>query len=391
MFKKKPKSPNTMDIKLMEDSITEEEIEAVKRCLHSGQYTQWDIVKDFEKRFAEWNGSKYGVMVNSGSSANLLMVDMLKHKYNLQPGDEVIVPSVTWPTTIYPIIQLGLVPVLCDVDQSFNLDISSMKRMLSNKTKAVFVVHLLGQSADMDAITKCCKENGLALIEDCCESLGAKHGDKKVGNFGEMGSFSFYFGHHMTTIEGGMITTDNFETYDLLRSTRSHGWVKRTSRENNYPDFPNNNFVFDIPGYNFRSTEINASIGLIQLKKLDGWIETRKRNHKYFLERIRGRFETQKVDIDRTSSFCLPLLFQEKKERDFVLKNLYAMKGVETRPVVAGNLLRQPVFRNKSIRADKMPMADRIHDFGIYLPNNQYMNKEKIDYMVNGVEELISS
>ncbi len=379
-----------MDIKLMEDSITEEEITAVEKVMRSGQYTQWDVVADFEKKFAAWNGSKYGVMVNSGSSANLLMVDMLKYKYKLNAADEIIVPGVTWPTTIYPIMQLGLTPVFCDVDQSFNLDISSMRRMLSDKTKAVFVVHLLGQSADMSAINELCKKHNLALIEDCCESLGATHSGKKVGNFGDMGSYSFYFGHHMTTIEGGMIVTDSFETYDLLRSMRSHGWVKRTAREKSYSDFPNKNFVFDILGYNFRSTEINAAIGLVQLKKLDGWIETRKKNHRHFLEKIKGKFDTQKTD-NGTSSFCLPLLFNYKKRRDFVLENLYAMKGIETRPVVAGNLLRQPVFRSRNIKADNLPIADRIHDFGIYLPNNQYTNEEKIDYMIDSVEELSKS
>ncbi len=378
-----------MKIKLMEDSITEEEINAVNECMRSGQYTQWDKVDEFEREVAKWNGSKYGVMVNSGSSANLLMVDILKKKFGLRSGDEVLVPAVTWPTTVFPLIQNDLVPVFCDVDKSFNICIDSMRRVLNEKTKAVFIVHLLGQSADITEIKHFCSENGLVMIEDCCESMGARHNGTKIGNFGVMGSFSFYFGHHMTTIEGGMIVTDDFETYDLLKSIRSHGWVKRTAREEKYQNLPNRNFIFDVTGYNLRSTDMNASIGLIQLKKLDQWIEIRKRNHQHFLKGIENiGLTSQKVNFSETSSFCLPVLFRSKGERDFVLRNLSA-KGVETRPIVAGNLLKQPVFQAMQVKADQTPMADRIDEYGIYLPNNQYVTPEKVDFMIHCIRELL--
>ena len=377
-----------MKIKLMEDSITEEEISAINSCLRSGYYTQGSIVEEFERKVASWNGSKYGIMVNSGSSANLLMVDLLKKKHNLQNGDEVLVPSVTWTTTVFPIIQNGLVPVFCDVDQDFAISLESMKRMTSEKTKAVFVVHLLGQSANMTEIKKFCDENGLLIIEDCCESMGATHKDIKVGNFGLMGSFSFYFGHHMTTVEGGMIVTDDFEIYDWLKSTRSHGWIKGTSRMQEYEDHPQKNFLFDMAGYNLRSTNINASIGLMQLSKIDKWIEIRKRNHCYFLGKALSMgFKSQRINAEETSSFCLPLIFDNRKERNYILKNAQN-KGIELRPIVAGNLIRQPVFQKMNIKADDTPFSDLINENGIYLPNNQFMTFEKIDYMLNSIKDL---
>jgi len=376
-----------MKIKLMEDSFSKEEFKAVNDCLKSGKYTQGTLVDSFEKKFAAWNGSKYAVMVNSGSSANLLMVCMLKQKYNLRAGDEIIVPAVTWPTTVYPIIQNNFIPVFCDVDESFNLDVSSLKRMISRKTKAVFLVHLLGQPAKIKEIKEVCKEKNIILIEDCCESLGAKHNGTKVGNFGIMGSFSLYFGHHMTTIEGGMIVTDDFELYDLLKSARSHGWIRDSARKDRYPEFENKDFVFDILGYNMRSTDVNAAIGLVQLKKLDNWIRIRTNNHKYFLEKIsKTGLGYQKVNLNETSSFSFAILFNNKIERDNMLKRL-GSKGIESRPVVAGNLIRQPVFRKVKFRADKLRMADLIHDCGIYLPNNQFMNPKKIDCMIDSVKE----
>ncbi len=380
-----------LPIRLMEDSFREEEFKAAMDCLRSGQYTQGKIVEEFEQKFAQWNGSKYAVMVNSGSSANLLMAFMLKHKSGLQDGDEVIVPCVTWPTTIYPLIQHNLIPVLCEVDEGFNLDSDSLNRMISSKTKAVFLVHLLGQPAKIEEIKKICEKNNLLLMEDCCESLGAVYQGKKVGNFGKMGSFSFYFGHHMTTIEGGMIVTDDEEIYDLLKSARSHGWVRGSQRQHLYPQYENKNFLFDMLGYNLRSTNLNAAIGLVQLAKLDESIKLRIENHRYFREKVKPlRLKLQQINLDETTSFCFAILFGSKAERDYILRNISA-KEIESRPMVAGNLLKQPVFQSfdvQKMRADRTPLADEIHDCGIYLPNNQFMTKEKIDYMISSIQQL---
>lgn len=379
-----------MKINLMEDSFTHEEIDAINECLKSQRYTQGKLVEEFEKKFAEWNNSKYAVMVNSGSSANLLMISLLKEKFGLKDGDEILVPSVTWPTTVYPIMQNNLSPVFCDVDKSFNIDVDSIKKMANEKTKAIFAVHLLGQPAKMQEIKKFCEENNLLSLEDCCESTGAQKDRIKVGNWSLMGSFSFYFGHHMTTIEGGMIITNDFESQDLLKSMRSHGWVKGSSRIEKYSAFENKNFVFDIAGYNLRSTNINASIGLVQLKKLDNFVTKRKANHEYFLEKISCVGITpQEVNLEETSSFSLGILTENKVQRDYLLKNLQSY-GIESRPIVAGNLTKQPIFQNKHMKADVLSMADRIHNCGLYLPNNQFIGREEIDYMNKTLEKLLS-
>lgn len=387
-----------MNIKLMDDSFTENEFNAVLNCLKSGNYTQGQLVDSFEQKFAQWNGSKYAIMVNSGSSANLLMAFMLKEYLGLKDGDEVMVPCVTWPTTIYPLIQNNLVPILCDVDESFNLDINSLRRMIGPKTKAVFLVHLLGQPARLAEIQQICREQKLILIEDGCESMGAKYAGKKIGNFGVMGSFSFYFGHHMTTIEGGMIVTEDFKLADLLKSARSHGWVRNSARQEFYPDFENKNYLFDMLGYNLRSTDLNASIGLVQLEKLDESIKIRLDNHHYFLGRIKEfglvrefGLNIQAVDLEKdtfTSSFSFALLFKTKAERDYILQNL-GQKGIESRPIVAGNLLKQPVFRYTHLKADATPQGDQIHDCGVYLPNNQFMTRDKIDFMIDSIKKLM--
>jgi len=376
-------------INLMEDSIGKEEKGEILDCLEKGRYTQGEKVFKFEREFANWNGSKYAVMVNSGSSANLLMINYLKEFGGLSLGDEILVPSVTWPTTIYPIIQNGLNPVLCDVDESFNMSIDSIKKMTNENTKGIFLVHLLGQPAKVEEIKKFCLENKLSLIEDCCESLGAQKGGKKVGNFGNMGSFSFYFGHHMTTIEGGMIVTDNPETYDLLKSMRSHGWIRGTEREGKYPEFYDKSFVFDILGYNLRSTDLNAGIGLEQLKKVDEFIKIRKQNHKYFLDKLdKLDLETQKINIDETSSFSLPILLNDSLQKEYVLRELKKY-GIESRMLVAGNMARQPVFKDRNIKKDNLKYSDKIHNCGIYLPNNQFINPEKIDYMISSLESIL--
>jgi len=387
----KEKSRDPKKIKLMEDSLDQEEIRAVSDCLKSGEYSQGKVVDEFEKKFAEWNGAKYSIMVNSGSSANLLMILAIKKKFNLKEGDEILVPNVTWPTTVYSVIQNNLEPVFCDVDESFNINLESIKKMVSEKTKVVFVTHLIGQPSKIKEIKEFCEEKNLILIEDCCESTGAKVDNMHVGNFGVAGSFSFYFGHHMTTIEGGMIVTDDFEIYDLLKSLRSHGWVKGTEREGKYTAFKNENFIFDELGYNLRSTNLNAAIGLSQLKKLDGFIEKRRKNHEYFLTKIKDLPITpQKVDLAESSAFSLGIILPNENCRRYLLDEL-PLRGIECRPIVTGNLLKQPVFMNKNFKKDSQTMADIIHDRGMYLPNNQFMDEKSIDLIVDAIKDLLIS
>ena len=383
------------EIKLIHDSFTKEEFNALIDCFKSGYYTQGSVVKEFEEEFAAWSGAKYAVMVNSGSSANLLIITALKEKCNLQDGDEILVPAVTWPTTVYPVIQNNLVPVLCDIGDDFNISLDSMKRMISKKTKALFLVHLLGQPAKMDEITEFCRENNIILVEDCCESLGARYKGKKVGTFGLMGSFSFYFSHHITTVEGGMILTNDFDIYDMLISLRSHGWVRGTARGEKYKaELPNADFVFDSLGYNLRSTNLNAALGLVQLKKLDDIIAKRNANHKFFMKLMAANssIKLQKVNLEEISSFSLAMIAKTKEERDSLLKNLGKEK-IECRPIAGGDLSQQPIFKKipHKIRADNCINAGTIHNRGLFLPNNQFLDEQKIKYMVDSVNDILNS
>jgi CDP-6-deoxy-D-xylo-4-hexulose-3-dehydrase len=235
----------------------------------------------------------------------------------------------------------------------------------------------------MAEIKDFCGKKSIAVIEDCCESTGAKIGSTKVGNFGLMGSFSFYFAHHMTTIEGGMIVTNDSDTDDLLRSARSHGWVRGSKRADRYPDSIDKKFLFDMLGYNLRSTNLNAAIGLVQLKKLDSYIENRSRCHKHFLQKMIGlNLGVQKVDIDETSSFSLAVICRSKAEKEEMMDKL-TKNGVEVRPIVAGNLLKQPVFKSADYRRDKLTQAEIIDSCGFYFANNQAMNAEKISHVVS--------
>ncbi len=383
-----------MNIKLMHDSFTEEELQAVMDCMRSGEYTQGELVSEFEQKFANWVGARHAVMVNSGSSANLLMVMMLKEHLGLKDGDEVLVPAVTWPTTVYPLLQNNLVPIFCDVDDSFNISLASMNKMIGPRTRAVFAVHLLGQPANMYEIVRFCNEKGLVLLEDCCESLGARYLNIHVGNFGSMGSFSFYFGHHMTSIEGGMIVTSDDALSDLLRSARSHGWVRNSQRKEKYKGLHKNlDFLFDMQGYNVRSTNVNAAIALVQLKKLERAIKVRKANHAHFTALLAAekRVRFQKVSLSESSSFSLGILLDSPRERECLLEHL-PQQGIECRPIVAGNLVRQPVFEKlkEKFRQDTCTYADVIHEQGIYLPNHQFLSEEEIRYMAEKVIELLN-
>jgi CDP-4-dehydro-6-deoxyglucose reductase, E1 len=385
---------NEMGIKLMHDPISKEEIDAINACLKSGQYTQGKVVEEFEQKFARWNSSKYAVMVNSGSSANLLMVSLLKEKFDFKDGEEILVPAITWPTTVYPIIQNNLTPVFCDVDETFNISLDSIKKMCGPRTKAIFLVHLLGQPVNLREILDFCEEKKIIILEDCCEALGAKFNGKKVGNFGIMGSFSFYFGHHITTIEGGVVVTDDFEAYDVLKSIRSYGWARKSNRAKEYEkDFPSLDFVFDVMGYNFRSTNLNAAIGIEQLKKIDKSIEIRNRNHKLFESLLLSNSLTrlQKVSYSEFSSFCLPLVLPSTKDRNLLLTEL-PKNDIECRNIIGGNFLNQPIFSKKlkmKYRADDCVNSDILHNCGIYLPNNQFISEKDVEFMIGKVNEIL--
>jgi len=350
---------------------------------NNSRLTQFTEVRNFEKNFAKWNGSKFSIFVNSGSSANLIMVQSCKEIYKWKNNDEIIVPAVTWPTTVTPVSQSGLKPIFVDINlEDFSFDYSDLKKKITNKTKAIFVAHLIGFSANIQKIKKIIGKKNIVLLEDCCESQGAKINKKKVGNFGIAGSFSFYWGHHMSTIEGGMICTNNEKFYNLCLLKRSHGLArelplkKQTLYKKRYSK-NNFKFLFLTDGFNLRSTEINAFLGLSMLKKINSWIKIRNNNYINFIniiKKYKDKFNLPKTQINM-SSFVLPFLMKNKNEK-IKLENLLNSHGIETRPFIAGNLLRQPFllgYKNKNFNN-----AEEIEHNAFYIGNNQFVDKNRI-------------
>ena len=276
---------------LQEDVITEEDQKNLIEFINTTKrYTQFTKVKEFESAFSEWQECKYSVYVNSGSSANLLLIDVLKEKYGWDNESEIMVPAITWVTNISPIIQLGLKPVFLDVNISdFSFDYEKMKEKITDKTKAIFITHLMGFPSNIRKIKEIIGSRDIKIIEDCCESHGAKLDGIKIGNHGLAGTFSFYWGHHITSIEGGIICTNDEDLYHRFLLKRSHGLARELPKElhesykNKYPhiDFE---FLFLTGGYNFRNTEFNAVLGLSQLKRLNQFIEIRNNNYRKFFE-----------------------------------------------------------------------------------------------------------
>jgi CDP-6-deoxy-D-xylo-4-hexulose-3-dehydrase len=360
---------------LAANTLAAEEISAAKAVLDSGLLTMGQEVQKFESAFACWVGAEHALMVNSGSSANLLMVDlMLRRSCSEAPwktGDEVLVPALAWPTTVWPLVQLGLTPVFVDVDpKTLAIDLDSARSVLSSKVKGMFLIHVLGQVPNMHEYLNFLADHDLQLIEDCCESLGAHFGGKHAGNFGVAGSFSFYFSHHLTTVEGGMIVTDDSALYDDLMSLRAHGWTRgrsdKTVWRQKYPEL-DDRFLFVTAGYNVRPTEIQGAIGSAQLRKLDRMIEARRRlarkvhdwTGKYapWLEIIGAeRLPIGSEEIERrecTHSWMM-LPFRLGSDAPVDLENLKShleARSIETRPIIAGNLVRHPAAKRFNTRS----------------------------------------
>ena len=357
--------PSGQPYRLAADTLGLDEIEAAKAVLDSGQLTMGPRVRSFEEEFAAWVGVGYAVMVNSGSSANLLMVDSLlrttSSRRPLSPGDEVIVPGLAWPTTAWPLAQLGLVPVFVDVDPAtLAIDLRSARSALGPRTRGMFLIHPLGRAVEGPAYADFCAEHDLHLLEDCCESLGAHWAGAHVGTTGMAASFSFYFSHHVSTIEGGMVVTDDLALADDLRGLRAHGWVRDRSDRGRWvaghPEL-DPRFLFATVGYNVRPTEIQGAIGRVQLQRLDEMLFARESLARAvcgwlaacapWLELIGADAlgsATPAQRRGRTHSWMtLPLRLrpEARANRDTVVEHL-EKNGVETRPIIAGNLARHP-------------------------------------------------
>lgn len=380
--------------KLQENFIDRPQIDILINFIKTTQrYTQFTEVKKFENAWSQWQGCKYSVFVNSGSSANLVILDLLKEFYKWQNGDEIIVPVVTWPTDISSVLQFGLKPVFVDVNlQDLSFDYDDLEKKISSKTRAIFLTHLLGIPADIEKIKKIIVKKNIQLIEDCCESHGATINGKKIGNFGICSSFSFYWGHHISTVEGGMICTDDEKIYKLAILKRSHGLARELPKKyhpyykRRYKDI-DFRFLFLTSGFNVRNTELGAVLGLTQLQHLDRYIAIRNNNYKKFTNTLSSYRNFFLIPYkDGLSSFVLPFFLKHNKDKENLQKYL-TNKDIESRPIVAGNLLKQPFLKSFSV-PDKFPNANFIHTNGFYIGNNQFVDKIRLDYLKNVLDEF---
>lgn len=373
---------------LMEDTITlKDRIKMSLFLLTSSRLTNGPKVRQFEKEWSEWLGIKHSLYVSSGSTANSLLISAVKEYYGLQDGDKVLVPSTTWMTNVAPVFQAGLQPIFCDINlNNFSFDVEELKYVASvhPDIKVVFITHLIGFSSDVEKIREIFP-NAL-LLEDVCESHGVEgpNGEKR-GTESTGSTFSFYFGHHMTTIEGGMVSTNNTELYELMRLKRSHGMAREAS-PHIFQQYAKENpeidqmFLFMTDGYNFRNHEICAVLGLSQLKRLDKNIQVRRNNYELFNQKLS---ESEKYYIPEyqvgNSSFSFPLISIDNK-RTKEIKNILNDNGIEFRPVISGNLLRHPAFKKYKLCSQREnPNVEILHNNGLYVGNSQYVTKKKIN------------
>lgn len=372
------------------------EYDAMQDVISSGMFTMGKKVAQFESDFSKYIVSKYSVMVNSGSSANLLMVAALFYtnnpKYKLCRGDEVIVPAVSWSTTYYPLYQYGLKIKFVDIDlETLNYDLEQLKSAISKRTRVIMAVNLLGNPNDFSAIESLVKDRNILLLEDNCESMGAEFQGKKTGTFGLMGTFSSFFSHHISTMEGGLVVTDDEEIYHILLSLRAHGWTRNLPTKNHVCGEKSDDpfveaFRFVLPGYNFRPLELSGAIGIEQVKKLPKLIGERRNNGKLLQELMgnNSNFMIQK-EIGQSSWFGISLIIKPSSvnTRVMLIEKLNKI-GFEVRPIVAGNFAKNEVVRffDYEVHGD-LPNANYLDSHGLFIGNHHYDISEALHKLRN--------
>lgn len=381
-------------------SWDQKEIEAINKVIASDMYSMGPYVKQFEDDFANYVGSSFSVMVNSGSSANLIAVASLFYKKDspLKKGDVVIVPAVSWSTTYYPLSQYGLKLRFVDIDkETLNYDLEQLEKAICPNTRLITVVNLLGNPNDFSRIEGITKNKDIYIYEDNCESLGASFSGKQAGTFGNVGTYSTFFSHHMSTMEGGLITTDDEELYHILLSLRSHGWTRHLPKENKVTGVKSDNnfeesFKFVLPGYNLRPVEMSGAIGIEQLKKLPNFIEVRRKNAEYFLEKIKEiEWITPQKEIGNSSWFGLSLLLDQEVNRDDLVDFLQS-RNIETRPIVAGNFAKNEVIKYIDHEIfGSLDNANLIDTQGLFLGNHHVDFQDRIDYLIDSLKEFSKS
>lgn len=390
-------NPNIMiNYKLASSTWDDNELRAIQSVIDKDMYTMSDSVLEFENKFAGYVGSDYAVMVNSGSSANLLSVAALFYTKSpkLKRGDEVIVPAVSWSTTYYPLYQYGLKLKFVDVDlNTLNYDLEALEKAVGENTKMIMVVNLLGNPNDFDRINEIIDNRDIILVEDNCESMGATFNGKQTGTFGLMGTFSTFFSHHMSTMEGGLVVTDDEELYHVLLSLRAHGWTRNLPDENwvsnKSEDWFTESFRFLLPGYNVRPLEMSGAIGIEQLKKLPGFLEQRRKNAKYFVKLFEGHkdFLIQK-DIDNSSWFGFSLIIRPESNLDRMeVVNKLKVNHIECRPIVTGDFTKNEVLRYFDYKVSgSLKNAKYLDANGLFVGNHQIPLTKEIDHLYEVLE-----
>ena len=381
---------------------SDEVIESVESLI-STWVTMGKKVRSFESQFKDYVGQKGALMVNSGSSANLLALSALSSPNfdnRIKPGDEVICPAVTWPTSVYPILNVGAKPVLVDVDlNTLNVSSETIEDAITPRTKAIMAVHLMGNPCQTDKIKQIADKREINLIEDCCEAHGAKIGNKSVGSFGICSTFSFFLSHHITTIEGGMVLTNNDAILDIATAQRAHGWIREMRNADEIAkEFPDvdKRFLFYETGFNLRPTEIQGAFGIHQMKKLDGFVKIRRNIAKEWNKSL-NKFKDYLIlpeEIDGTthSYFAYPItvkenaLFSRKEITEFLESKL-----IETRPIVGGNLTEQPSAKLYDHRVNgDLSNSKTIMKNSFFIGIHTGIKKQQQQYVIDTFNEFIS-
>lgn len=377
------------------------EYDALQRVIASGRFTMGPLVREFEEQFAAHFGGRRAVMVNSGSSANLIAIAaaLQNPAFDLGPGDEVIVPAVSWATTYYPIDQLGLTLKFVDVDlDTLNMDLDAVEQAIGEHTKAVLAVNLLGNPVDYARLSALCQTHGLLLIEDNCESMGATLDGKSAGTFGAMGTFSSFFSHHISTMEGGLIVTDDEFLYQAMVSMRAHGWTRELPDDNLI--FPKTGDRFDdlfrfvLPGYNVRPLEMSGALGIEQLRKLDDIVAGRRANAVEFLARFSNSDDYRiQAETGNSSWFGFSFILEGAlagRRRELVAA--FDEAGIESRPIVTGNFVQNPVVHQlRHVEPGPLPVAEKIHVDGLFVGNHHYPVTAQLDVLKDVIDGVARS
>ncbi len=381
-------------ISLVKDTIDNKDIDRLIDWLKTyPRLTKGSVTLEFEEKFSNWLGRKHSVFVNSGSSANLLVLSALQQGEYLK-NNKIVVPSTAWSTDLAPVIQLGLKPLLCDSNlNDLSVDLEHLEKIFIDESPSVLLlVSVLGLVPDMESIVDLCDKYDVILLEDTCEAMGCEYIGQKLGTFGLASTFSTFFGHHISTIEGGIISTDDKDFYELLVSIRSHGWDRDLSKETQVKlqkewgvsEF-NALYTFYYSGFNFRSTDLQAYIGLTQIDKLDDWGKRREDNYYLYQRLINTEWKPTSYFDSLTSNFAYPVI---SPHRDKIVKKLQENK-VEVRPMICGSMGIQPFYVKHYGRLE-LPNVSLIDKDGFYVPNHPKLTTDEIAFITEIINGEIS-